>query len=204
MEVEVSSRKGFAALAVLVLVLAACGTSANQSSQGASEGIAVHGHWTVDVVDPDGRLATHSAFENALDSAGARALGLILGRGAQVVDPGWAIALGTNPLNPDSAPCLPPGGTPDDCVVAEPGMTGFPLPVSSFNLQVTSTSDGLDLEGSVIATRTGAIGIVKTLVVLSDGGTYLFTLKEVFADSGAQINVDAGQSIEITVSLTFS
>ena len=78
-------------------------------------------------------------------------------------------------------------------------------PTPSLNLQVAITSDGLDLSGSVIATRSGAISVVQTVVVLSDGSGHVFTLKEVYdPDTGASIAVGEGQSIEVTVSLTFS
>jgi len=36
-------------------------------AKGAPEGIKVHGHWTIDVKNPDGTLASHSDFENTLD-----------------------------------------------------------------------------------------------------------------------------------------
>jgi len=37
------------------------------SAKGDREGIKVHGHWTIDVKNPDGTLASHLDFENALD-----------------------------------------------------------------------------------------------------------------------------------------
>src|SRR3954454_12548557 len=38
-------------------------------AQGVSDGIKVHGHWTIDVKNADGSLASHNEFENALSSA---------------------------------------------------------------------------------------------------------------------------------------
>src|SRR6202040_1854843 len=37
------------------------------AAKGAKEGIAVHGHWTVVVKNPDGTVAARQEFENALD-----------------------------------------------------------------------------------------------------------------------------------------
>jgi hypothetical protein len=37
------------------------------SAKGDREGIKVHGHWTIDVKNPDGKIASHLDFENALD-----------------------------------------------------------------------------------------------------------------------------------------
>lgn len=39
-------------------------------SSGRNEGIKVHGHWTIEVRDPDGRLAAHREFENSLAPSG--------------------------------------------------------------------------------------------------------------------------------------
>jgi hypothetical protein len=36
-------------------------------AKGQHEGIAVHGHWTIDVKNPDGKIVTHREFENAID-----------------------------------------------------------------------------------------------------------------------------------------
>src|ERR1039458_1875644 len=41
---------------------------------GTQEGIKVHGHWIIDVRNPDGALATHREFENSLQTTGAIAL----------------------------------------------------------------------------------------------------------------------------------
>jgi hypothetical protein len=36
-------------------------------AKGAKEGIVVHGHWTIEVKNPDGKVAAHQDFENTLD-----------------------------------------------------------------------------------------------------------------------------------------
>jgi Na+-transporting methylmalonyl-CoA/oxaloacetate decarboxylase gamma subunit len=36
------------------------------AAKGTHEGIKVHGHWTIEVKNPDGKLVTHREFENSL------------------------------------------------------------------------------------------------------------------------------------------
>jgi hypothetical protein len=63
--------------------------------KGHHEGITVHGHWTIEVRNPDSKLVKHREFENSLASGsvngGAALLGGLLGR---VVTAGsWQVAL---------------------------------------------------------------------------------------------------------------
>jgi hypothetical protein len=41
-------------------------TAVKPSAKGQHEGIKVHGYWRIDVLDPDGKLVSHTEFENAL------------------------------------------------------------------------------------------------------------------------------------------
>src|SRR5258708_28345998 len=59
--------------------------------EGPSDGIKVHGHWTIDVKNPDGSLASHHDFENALTTQGADVLARLLGRVDTAV--GWEVDL---------------------------------------------------------------------------------------------------------------
>ncbi len=69
---------------------------------GNHEGIQVHGHWTIEVRNPDGKLVSHTEFENSLASNGGAALlaGLLTG----TATPGsWLVYLasdnsGDNPI----------------------------------------------------------------------------------------------------------
>jgi len=47
-------------------------------ANGSHEGITVHGHWTIDVKNPDGTVATHREFENALQPGAYGALGALI------------------------------------------------------------------------------------------------------------------------------
>src|ERR1700722_13311663 len=48
----------------------AAAPAAQSASKGPQEGIKSHGHWTIEVKNPDGRLVPHREFENALTPAG--------------------------------------------------------------------------------------------------------------------------------------
>jgi hypothetical protein len=58
------------------------------------EGIKVHGHWTIDVRNPDGTLASHHDFENSLESTGGAALSSSLARTGVIGS--WKVALLTS------------------------------------------------------------------------------------------------------------
>jgi hypothetical protein len=61
-------------------------------ARGQQEGIKVHGHWTIEVRNPNGTLVTHREFENALTPSGGLCLSFILTRNGT---PGlWRIHLG--------------------------------------------------------------------------------------------------------------
>jgi hypothetical protein len=72
-------------------------------AKGQHEGIKVHGHWTIDVRNPDGSLARHVEFENGLQFSGVDLLPALLGRTAS---PGaWAIVLSSSFGSNVPGPC---------------------------------------------------------------------------------------------------
>jgi hypothetical protein len=78
---------------------AALSASPGAPPSGTSTGIKVHGHWIIEVRNPDGSLVTHREFENEIQIAGVATLASLLARRAT---PGaWAIGLG----DPVSPPC---------------------------------------------------------------------------------------------------
>ena len=113
--------------------LAAAKTSESKTApaapaKGTHEGIQVHGHWTIEVSNPDGTVTAHREFENAIQGIGQSYLGGLLG--GYVTPGGLVIALngahmtfnqnqgsegsgsswvGSLPVfsHADSGPCLP-------------------------------------------------------------------------------------------------
>jgi hypothetical protein len=177
------------------------------------EGIKVHGHWTIDVRNPDGTLVTHSEFENALTAGGAATLSAILTRS---VEPGfWRVILesgGTSPWNTQSgviteqhdpfplAPhvsknlsiCLGAGGP---CTIASVPQRSGP-PAGTFLLG-----------GNIPAQQNGTIDAVATwqnnnfftehaLAPLVNGSCP--------PNTQCSVHVVAGQIVQVTVVISFS
>jgi len=91
--------------------------AAKSSSQGPSDGIKVHGYWTIEVRNPDGKIAKHLEFENQLctsfvdplDGAtvqgGDSTLSLLM---SGTASPGlWAISLGAPENTSSSGTAVP-------------------------------------------------------------------------------------------------
>jgi hypothetical protein len=119
-------------LAALVLALAGPGRAQAQSTgsksgqasthpsakaaaapKGTSEGIHVHGHWTIEVKNPDGKVVTHREFENSLTSSGGTGANVLASLLSGVATPGsWQIALA-------GGACSTGGGT---CYIIAPSL----------------------------------------------------------------------------------
>jgi len=149
-----------------------------------SEGIKIHGHWTIEVRNRDGSVASHTEFENSYISQSF--FPNILSRTQTLGE--WGIELGGSP-----SPCVAIVHTPllhfpgvqaemvpaPVCVIAESGPAigatnadGSPCnPAAgtgscSNNLQVSLNIQGNGnpmLTGSVVATNSGTISEVETI-----------------------------------------
>ncbi len=191
-------------LAIFGLLLGAAATGSAQTAERAGgpwEGIKVHGHWTIDIKNPDGTpVATHE-FENALQSPGAINMATFLGR---VNAPGlWAVLL----YSPDGAPNCTASGVP--CVMSENrffaatgGDLAVSVPTSGPNqerLVLTgsfTSPDARSFYRAISGVRlcpTGQVGCSPGAI----GGN--FTLKDF-----TPIDVQAGQIVQVTVVIGFS
>lgn len=178
------------------------------SGDASHQGIKVHGHWTVEVRNPDGSVVTHREFENSLFPSPA--LASILGR--QVASGFWTIFLypGTVCGNTNNA----------GCSIAEPANTCCLY--NSTNLSVTVSGNSFVLSGTVVATGGGSITTVQTdsqacpnTVAPSApcqsynsgpnfgfgaGAGFIFTS----TNPSPAISVAAGQTVAVTVNISFS
>jgi hypothetical protein len=172
---------------------------------GGSEGIKVHGDWTIEIRNPDGSLVSRHEFENALTDAGPFALSYILGR--RIVDIRWEIFLGA-PNTAEGGLC-DNGFAPTRCRITEPDS--HPSPEVFRNLELVFPPfppipfDGtLKLVGSATAAHAGSIPAVMTLIQanLVDFGWsgISFTRK----DLASPIPVAEGQIIQVSVLFSFS
>jgi len=202
-------------------------TQAAKPGKMGDEGMKMHGHWVIDVRNPDGTLAEHRDFENSIQFGGqAYLIGLMAG---YVVPSDYVIDIGTNGVL--TPPCVLNGS--QGCFIVRslatsPGNFLCPLSVCSTNLTYTFNqsnfvNSSMVLAGSVTANQAGTIAAVATfaggcpstttqtsLTTVSPATCNASTavplsLIEMTATTLANpINVVSGQLIQVTVTISFS
>lgn len=196
------SRKMVVMMVLLGILLPAFAPAA--FAQGPQEGIKVHGHWVIDVRNPDGALASHTEVENALTPGGSSILALLLGRTMSTVR-GWNVTLspvdgspfGVDPVFPQTARIF------EAAFGDAYGSTGNN--VNRFGtLVVAQVYTTVVLKGTATAVADGQIGRVQTELMLAfAGGNQVgYDFSGTFLPSAVPLS--AGQSIQITVTLSFS
>jgi hypothetical protein len=171
------------------------GAAKSDRSGEPQEGIKVHGHWVIEILNSDGTLASRSEFENALVPGSSEvALARLLGQPSKVTS--WAIA--TNDGTANNGPCET-GSGPTPCV-ATPTLPLNPatnLPDGTLVLKITAT-----------AKRSLTIRSVFTQLVITDASGGAFLIAEPFTsktlDLADQKTVVQDQVIQITVKFSFS
>jgi hypothetical protein len=201
--------------------------TAQQPPGGIRDGLKVHGHWTIDVRNPNGTLASHREFENSLvggtPDSGAGILAQLLTEPTILMNTtmphglDWAIQF--NPLdgNPDHHTCLADTVQIDgtrlvDCLITKladnivngintngpnSGPVHTLVPSRSGASALDYAYDKVRLDGYITAGYDGSITRVLTRL----GGT---ANPFSHADLGTPIAVLANQVITVTVLFTFS
>jgi hypothetical protein len=205
-------------LAVLGVASAAPAQPAGQNG-GTREAINVHGHWVMEVRNPDGTLAERREFDNALAPGGGALLAQWLTR--QGSPARWSIELGNYAL---PGPCR--GGTfngfpTDYCWIVDaaatprpPGTAVFPtltaaLGGTNANQVILTGSATALVQGQIeyVATRQGTCVATTAPAQCNVAGTVLqFTVHDLRNSQGqpAPLSVAAGQIIQVTVTISFS
>ena len=184
-----------------------------------SEGLKVHGHWTIEIRQPDGVLVTHREFENALAEEGAANLVSFLARGKV---PGlWRIELRKTGFAGDS-PCEDSLSHDTACFIAELSDTFAANRPSHFfrTLTISAPVSGVnggklvlggvataarDSQIAVVATHLGSCDLTAPQPCTNPGPSFtLTTIKDPITGSLAPIRVLPGQIIQVTVVLSFS
>jgi hypothetical protein len=149
---------------------------------GNHEGITVHGHWVIEVKNPDGAIVQRREFENSLTQHGPAILTVILS-GNQVPG-GWYISL-QDPANPRTgSPCQGLDnsitGAQGACFILQQGLsyadiisnavptsfcTNSPTPCSYTLGSALGSGGSFVLSGSIQANQVGNIGSVATNLV---------------------------------------
>jgi hypothetical protein len=201
-----------------VLALAA-GTAVGASAQEASgprEGIKVHGHWIIEVKNPDGTRAQYREFDNHLVTGGGTPLSRILG--LQTVPSAWYVWVGNAAANDV---CQRGPGIPASCGITTPVGALGTSPSEFFpNLQVTSPPSGpnagkLVLSGSATSSSTAPSSINYVLTQLRMCPTTLLPGTNCLGSGATQgdvtqtavspaIPIQPGQVIQVTVIISFS
>lgn len=171
----------------------------------------VHGHWTIVIKNSDGSVASRHEFENSLFKGdGDLLLAGILGRTMSTGN--WIISLDAG--YGGIRPCTK-NGTATLCQIGEPNgnqLSGAELS-ANLSVQVTgATHNQVTLSGSATSTNGGQV---------ADVSTYIGACQGTVAPSSCGINgsgihrltthgltqpitVQAGQSINVTVVVSFS
>ena len=206
--------------------------AAQKPASGINQGMKVHGHWTIDIKNPDGTLAQHHEFENSIQYDGQNYLvGLLSG----YASPGAMGIYFTS--NGGTAPCA---ATYNFCAIVT-SLTTAPAVNLCGNyycapgLTITPTfgvGPTLKLAGSITANEAGTIGTVATTMngcgqtglafgayptaisTVTPAACYISTASgagtgNVFggtmtSTSITPISVANGQIIQVTVVLSFS
>ena len=178
--------------------------------------IKIHGHWVIEVRNPDGTVADRREFDNALTESGRVHLAQVL---ARTVTPSfWMIELG----DPGTPPCFffwSKGFPVSGCVTVEQSQTAFVRPgvVATLTKGLGGPGNGqLILSGHVTAEVAGQISrvataqaaclntVAPTACASIDGGIP-FTSHDLRDAQGAAapIPVIAGQIVQVTVTFSF-
>jgi hypothetical protein len=185
---------------VLAALLGTAAVSRAAEGGGTAEGITVHGHWTIDILNPDGSLDSHHEIENALQTGGAAKLARFLGRtNAPSL---WQVYLYSSPGAPNCS-----SGSPA-CILSENNHVA----TGNGNLSVSVPASGLNqdklvLSGSLTSADARSIFRVLSGVGLCPSGSpgcvpsldTSFSMKDF-----APIAVAAGQIVQVTVVFSFS
>lgn len=177
---------------------------------GPTQGIQVHGHWTIDVLEPDGKLVNHVEFDNALVTSGEEFLSQILAHDSSVG--AWVIFLDGPSGNKICNTIL---GIQSTCTITEyvPSSLG---PNVAGGLTSDAPSSGANsgsfvLAGSIEAANQGIVSSVSTglrecatSVAPVDFMTCGSTVTTFTAAAIPDVPVLLGQTVDITVVISFS
>jgi len=193
---------------------AAKAQTAEKPPGGPQEGIKVHGHWVIEVRNPDGSLVTHKEFENSLQDGGKILLLNLLTRQAT---PGtWSIAV--------SDGLCPPVLSSTVCQIVENASGVTPTGSLFTNLKVspsvpTSSVTPITLSGSLTASSAGSVSNVILQIGSCPGSTAPQSCTVTAASSipvitslnsftshplAAPVSVQQGQIVQFTVTISFS
>jgi hypothetical protein len=194
-------------LAVLVSVLLGVLYQVEATAQRPQEAIKVHGHWVIDIRAADGRLVTHTEFDNALAQGGVDKLSRFL---AHVKKPGlWNIWL----LSSGNSQLCDSGSGPSECRITESQEQHPDRPRQYFpSLYIDYSGLNVVLHGTATASFSGTIDRVRTMLTECDYEVATADLnarcssRDEFSGTvlSTPVSVQQDQIVQITVTISFS
>lgn len=188
-------------VALMALVLASCG-GFSPDAAGPSEGIQVHGDWTIDIYNEDGSLDEHVEFSNALVALGQESLVELLAAEQSAGRWNFEIGEATTP-----AQVCPTTGFQGRCFVA-------PIDIETIDVDQDSRLDTLRLSGSTEIEADGQVEFVRSVLKTCEGsispsdcasGTGIFrSFTERALDPGDVAAVTAGQVVQVQIEISFT
>jgi len=190
--------------------------AAKPQDNASQQGIKVHGHWVIDVRNPDGTLAAHRDFENSLVGANDM-LGFLYG--SEVMSD-LAVYLGSS-----TPPCNVSSSYYCDLVhnlsvLPASARCGYDYCVTGLTITPTfGQNPALVLAGNMTATQAGSITTVGTFIGLCGSPTSTPTTTSpsscaagnnqygygaLTQTSITSVAITSGQIIQVTVTITFS
>jgi hypothetical protein len=178
--------------------------AAQQEPGSTGESIEVHGHWVIEIRNPDGSVVSRTEFENALTNQGADAL-------ARIVAGRWAVGQWRVKLEDAAVGSGPCNGT---CFIAESVEPDVWCNTGCFkNLSVLAVNGEVVFSGYATALDDGTVEQVGTVAAFCEmdqtQGSCLQEITDLEAYLTATtlpspIAVISGQSIVVTVTFSFS
>jgi hypothetical protein len=177
-----------------------------KDSSGRNEGIKVHGHWVIEVFNPDGSKAARHEFENSLAASGSQTLAGVLARTSTPA----RFSLFLHAVPPDVSPWPGADGFIVDAAAVPAQGTG-PHTFPTLTTQLTgSNSNQILIKGTATAVSQGVIDEVLTMLdfcspsVAPSACNAPSTTNFFTGATPPQIPLAAGQIVQVTVTISFS
>lgn len=198
--------RSLALVAVIAMIVASCGGGAPEAAD-PSEGIQVHGDWTIDIYNEDGTLDERVEFSNDLTQEGRRVLAEALNVSADMGDPRTLVLGAISTVDSlDPAPCSDPYPPFDNAFEpTDPAFVSGACQVVGQSEVGSAPDYPFVVSGSVVAEQSGTIDFVEFVdLVVYDDGAFNGAVTRNILQPPLPVSVEAGQQIQVQIAVTFT